>query len=164
MEFRSIRYIKTAMVASIAFFFTLAAFNNVIAFSNNYTALQHVLSMDTTFQAPELMQRAITHPAIQLAAYYLIVFWESMTALLCWIGVIQLLRAINKNSATFLKAKNMAFIGLFAGFLLYMVGFMVIAGEWFCMWQSPTWNAQPTAGLFVTLIMLVMLFLASSQE
>ena len=53
-----------------------------------------------------------------------------------------------------------AFIGLFFGFILYMVGFIIIGSEWFCMWQSSTWNAQSTAGLFVSLIMFVMIFLS----
>jgi predicted small integral membrane protein len=58
----------------------------------------------------------------------------------------------------------MAFIGLFLGFILYMVGFIVVGGEWFSMWQSSTWNAQETAGLFASLIMLVMIFLGLSEH
>lgn len=33
------------------------------------------------------------------------------------------------------------------GRLLKPVGFLVIAGEWFAMWQSQTWNGQRAAGI-----------------
>lgn len=159
-----LRYIKSGMVGAIALFFTLVALNNLLEFNSNFTAVQHVLSMDTTFQAPVLMKRAITQPSLQLAAYYLIISWELMTAILCWFGFIKLLRNARACDTTFHHAKNVAFTGLFSGFLLYMLGFMVIGGEWFCMWQSPTWNAQPVAGLFVGMIMFVMIFLSMSEQ
>ena len=154
-----LRYIKLGMVGSIALFFSLAAFNNLIDFTSNLPAVQHVLSMDTTFHAPILMRRAITNPSVQLVAYYFIIVWELLTAIICWIGCFRLLFNINAHDGQFDRSKTVAFIGLFLGFMLYMVGFIIIAGEWFCMWQSPTWNAQSTAGLLISLIMFVMIFL-----
>ncbi len=110
------------------------------------------------------MRRAITNPSIQLGAYYLIIAWELLTAVVCWIGCFQLLFNMNASDIQFNRSKTPAFTGLFLGFVLYMVGFIIIAGEWFCMWQSSTWNAQPTAGLFVSVIMLVMIFLGLSEK
>lgn len=153
-----LRYIKFAMVGSIALFFSLVAFDNLIEFSSNFPAVQHVLSMDTTFHVPILMRRAITNPSIQHGVYYVIIAWELSTAIICWLGCIRLLSYINATESQFNQSKNIAFIGLFLGFLLYMVGFIIIAGEWFCMWQSSTWNAQATAGLLISLIMFVMIF------
>lgn len=152
------------MVGSIALFFSLVAFDNIIEFTSNLPAVQHVLSMDSTFHAPVLMQRAITNPFIQLGTYYFIIAWELLTAAVCWIGFVRLLLNLNANEIQFNRSKLFAFIGLFLGFMLYMVGFIIIAGEWFCMWQSTTWNAQPTAGLFVSLIMFVMIFLSLSEK
>ena len=155
-----LRYIKLGMVGSIALFFSLIAIDNLIEFASNLPAVQHVLSMDTTFHVPILMQRAIINPSIQIGIYYLIIAWEFLTAIVCWIGCVRLLFNINASDSQFIAAKTVAFIGLFLGFILYMVGFIIIGGEWFSMWQSPSWNAQPTAGLFVSLIMFVMIFLA----
>jgi len=154
-----LRYIKLGMVGAIALFFSLAGFDNLIDCTSNLPAVQHVLSMDTTFHVPILMRRAITNPAIQRGVYYSIIAWELLTAGMCWIGCARLLFNIHAPDIQFNKAKNVAFIGLFLGFLLYMVGFITIGGEWFCMWQSPSWNAQTTAGLFVSLITFVMIFL-----
>ena len=154
-----LRFIKLVMVGSIALFFSLVACDNLVEFSSNFPAVQHVLSMDTTFHAPLLMRRAITNPSIQLGAYYFIIAWELLTAIICWIGCFRLVFNLRASDAQFNKSKVVAFVGLFFGFMLYMVGFIIIGSEWFCMWQSPTWNAQATAGLFVSLIMFVMIFL-----
>lgn len=156
-----LRYIKFWMVVAIALFFSLIAFNNLIDPNSNMPAVRHVLSMDTTFHIPILMRRAITNPDLQLGLYYVICAWEFLTAMICWFGALRLLQNIHKHDKQFNRSKTLAFIGLFLGFLLYMVGFIVIGGEWFNMWQSPNWNAQPTAGLFVCLIMFVMIFLNS---
>ena len=157
-----LRYIRLSMVGTMALFFSLVAFDNLIDFTSNLPAVQHVLSMDTTFHAKILMRRAIISPSIQLGAYYVIIAWELLTAIICWIGCFRLLFNINTNDTEFNKSKTVAFIGLFLGFILYMVGFIIIGNEWFCMWQSPHWNAQTTAGLYVSMIMFVMIFLGLS--
>ncbi|MBA2710304.1 MAG: DUF2165 domain-containing protein [Tatlockia sp.] len=155
----SFRYLKLFMVGSIALFFSLVSFDNLINVNSNLPAIQHVLSMDTTFNSPIFMRRAVTNPSIQIAVLYLISAWQLLTAIFCWLGCFQLLSHINSSALQFNQAKNLSFIGLFLGFMLYMVGFITIAGEWFCMWQSAVWNAQSTAGLFLSLIMFVMIFL-----
>ncbi len=160
----SLRYIKIGMVASIALFFSMVAFDNIIDFKSNWLFVQHVLSMDTTFHDSALMSRAITNPIIQKCAYCFIIAWEILTAIVCWMGCVALLANIKEKDAHFNKSKNIAYIGLFCGFLLYMVGFIIIGGEWFSMWQSLSWNGQMKAGLFINLIMFVMIFLKSGES
>ena len=160
----TLRLLKIIMVASIALFFSIVAFDNIVDPKTNWLFVQHVLSMDTTFHEPVLMSRAINNPMLQHAAYYVIIFWESMTALVCWLGEFFLLRALSKSDQQFQASKKCALIGLSLGFILYMFGFMIVASEWFAMWQSSTWNGQRTAGLFVTLILFVMLFLIDTEH
>ncbi|MDX1901294.1 MAG: DUF2165 domain-containing protein [Gammaproteobacteria bacterium] len=157
MEY-SVRFIKIGMLASIALFFSIVAFDNIIDFESNWIYVQHVLSMDTTFHNPALMTRAITHPSIQKFVYYFIIAWQILTALFCWLGSFILLSKINMKDAQFNHARKIGLIGLFLGFLLYMVGFIIIGGEWFSMWQSAIYNGQMKAGLFVSLIIFVMIF------
>ena len=45
-----------------------------------------------------------------------------------------------------------------AGFLVWFVGFMVIGGEWFLMWQSETWNGQEPAFRFYLTILAVLIY------
>lgn len=160
----SMRLIKISMVASIALFFSLIAFNNLIDFRSNFLFVQHVLSMDTTFHEPSLIGRSITNPNLQKYAYDFIIAWEVLTAIVCWVGVIKLFLNIKESPSVFNRSRQIAFLGLFFGFLLYMVGFIVIGGEWFSMWQSHLWNGQMKAGLFINLIMFVMIFLQQRED
>jgi predicted small integral membrane protein len=43
------------------------------------------------------------------------------------------------------------------GFLLWFLGFMVVGGEWFAMWQSKAWNGQEAAFRFYVTLLLVAL-------
>jgi predicted small integral membrane protein len=45
------------------------------------------------------------------------------------------------------------------GFLLYGLGFLVIGGEWFAMWQSEQWNGQDAAFRFLVTISAVLIIL-----
>lgn len=154
-----LRYIHISIISSIALFFSLVAINNLVDFQSNWLFVQHVLSMDTTFKESSLLNRAIQMNSVQKTVYFIIIAWELLTALICWTGVIILLANRNAVDQEFTAAKKTAFIGLLLGFLLYMVGFITIGGEWFSMWQSPIWNGQMKSGLFLNFIMFAMIFL-----
>ena len=156
----AIRAAKVIMVAAIALFASVVAFGNLTDYGTNLAFVQHVLSMDTIFAFSTIRWRAITEPALQHAAYAAIIAAETATALLCWIGAFLLLRNIRAGAGAFNRAKTFAVWGLTLGFLLWQVGFMTIAGEWFGMWQSQQWNGVPSAFRFVMVILAVLIFVA----
>jgi len=158
-----IRLSKTIAVAVIATFFTVVTYGNVVDFDTNFAFVQHVLSMDTTFQSPALMGRAITDPETHRQAYWLIIGWQGATAFFCWVGALRLLAAAGAGVA-FDDSKGIAVLGLTLGFLLYGFGFLVVGAEWFAMWQSEIWNAQATAGMFATVILGVLIFLSLPER
>jgi predicted small integral membrane protein len=41
---------------------------------------------------------------------------------------------------------------------------MVVGGEWFAMWQSPTWNGQQAAFRFYTTLLLALIFVAQNDS
>jgi len=82
----AIRAAKVATVAAIALFASLVAFGNLTDYDTNLAFIQHVLTMDTIFTSSTIKYRAITDPALQRAAYALIIATEAATAVLCWIG------------------------------------------------------------------------------
>ena len=147
-------YLKALLVASMALFFTLVAFTNVVDYNTNWLFVKHVLSMDTTFRSPHLIGRAISSGLLQRSVYVLIIFWEILVAILCWLGTYYLLR----------KKKKFAVIGLSAGFVLYFLGFCVIASEWFAMWESPHWNGQIKAYLFSAILLLILVFVNQNEK
>ena len=152
-----IQLCKVALVAAIAFFFTLVAFGNVTDYNSNWQFVQHVLSMDTTFPNATLRWRAITNPTFQQAGYWGIIAAEILTAVGLWLGCLRLLKAA--GGYEFGRAKSVAVLGLTLGFLLYAVGFVSVGGEWFAMWQSQTWNGQQKAFDFVAMIGAVLIVL-----
>ncbi len=153
-----IRLSKVAMVAAIAALFSVVAFGNIIDYGTNYAFVQHVMSMDTLFPTTTITYRAITDPALHRAAYVLIIATECLTAVLCWVGALILLLRCRGPGCAFNRGKAIAIAGLALGFLLYQFGFIVIGGEWFGMWMSQQWNGVPSAFRYLTIIMLVLLF------
>src|SRR6516162_6240114 len=93
VEMRIIRLSKTATVAAIALFASIVAFGNITDYGTNWAFVQHVLSMDTLFPTTTIKYRAIDAPALQTAAYVLVIAVETITAILCWIGAARLLLA-----------------------------------------------------------------------
>ena len=153
----TIRLCKISLVAALASFFTLVAFGNVTDYVTNEEFLRHVFSMDTIFETSNLRWRAITNPTLQTGGYWLIIATQIIAAAVLWTGSIRLLGKLNSNG--FDRAKRIAAAGLTLGFLLYAVGFILIGGEWFAMWQSPTWNGQQTAFGFLAMIGVALIVL-----
>jgi predicted small integral membrane protein len=158
------RLAKIAMVAAIAVFATLVAFGNITDYGTNFAFVEHVLAMDSIFPNSTITYRAITSPALHHAAYAIIIAAEALTAVLCWIGAIALLRRLRANAPAFNRAKAWAVAGLTAGFLTWQFGFMTVGGEWFGMWQSAKWNGVQSAFRFAMVIIAVLIFVAMKDE
>jgi len=158
------RAAKIAMVAAIAAFATLVAFGNITDYDTNFVFVQHVLSMDSVFPNSAITYRAITSPALHHAAYAIIIAAEALTAALCWIGTVALLRQGRAPAAAFNHAKTWSITGLALGFLVWQFGFMTVGGEWFGMWQSAKWNGVPSAFRFAVVIIAVLIFVAMRDE
>ena len=94
-----VRTCKMLLLAAIAFFFTLVAFNNLTDFDSNYQFVRHVLMMDSTFPGNHGMWRAIRAPWIHVAFYLGIIAWEILNAVLGWWGCIALFRALRSPEA-----------------------------------------------------------------
>ncbi|GHD56415.1 membrane protein [Thalassobaculum fulvum] len=158
-----VRWAKLIGVAGIALHMSLAAFGNITDYGTNWTFVQHVLAMDTTFQSPALMWRAVTDPTLQTLAYLAIIAAETAGAGLLWAGLAKLWQARTADTAGFHAAKDLALFALMWCFAIWVVGFIAVGGEWFAMWQSATWNGQAAATRFATVTGIVMIFLAMRE-
>jgi predicted small integral membrane protein len=154
------RYAKIIMSLSLAAFCLLVAFDNITDYGTNYLAVQHVLSMDTTFPGNALMYRSITNPVLWQVIYALIIATEAIAGVLLLAGSIRLIQLRNAPDAVFNEGKALVIAGYTLAFLLWFLGFMVVAGEWFAMWQSQTWNFQQPAFRFVMIVLGVLVFVA----
>jgi len=156
----AIRSAKIVLVAAVALHASLVAFGNVTDYGTNFAFVQHVLSMDTIFKNVTIGYRAITSPVLHHAAYALIIVAEAATAILCWIGAWRLFGRLRADAGAFNRAKPFAVCGLTLGLLVWQVGFITIAGEWFGMWMSQQWNGVPSAFRLVMILLAILIFVA----
>jgi len=154
------RLAKVVIVAALAAFALIVAYNNLFDYDSNYQFVRHVLSMDTIFPDSVLRSRAIDSEIMWRAAYALIIATETLTGVLLTLGAAALLVRLRAPAKTFNRAKLLAVAGLAFGFCLWFFGFIVVGGEYFAMWQSKTWNGQEGAFRFVTMILGSLIFVS----
>jgi predicted small integral membrane protein len=159
-----IRLAKVAIVAALACYALLVALNNVVDYGSNYEFVRHVLSMDTTFPGNALMHRAITDETVWRWAYAAIIVTEWATGLLLAIGALALVVRLRAPVPALNRAKAWAVAGLVLGFSLWFFGFMVVAGEYFAMWQSKMWNGQEAAFRVAIIMLGGLIFIALPDD
>ncbi|MBC6439162.1 MAG: DUF2165 domain-containing protein [Rhodospirillales bacterium] len=108
----AVRLCKIALLACYTLLLTLIAFGNITDYDSNWPFVQHVLAMDTTFQSPGVIWRAITDPTIQTIAYLGIIATETAAGLICWAGIVQLVRHRRASPARFLLAGGITLLFL----------------------------------------------------
>ena len=119
--------------------------------------------MDTTFRNETMMLRAVHSPVLHHAAYFLVIVLQTAAALLCWVGGIRLLTRLRVASC-FHADKGVALVGLGLGAFIWLGLFLVVASEWFLMWQSPEWNAKTTAFHLALLTFVILIFVALRDD
>ncbi|MEU9125714.1 DUF2165 domain-containing protein [Streptomyces sp. NPDC048506] len=143
------------LTGTVALYITLVAFGNITDFGTNQQFVRHVLAMDTTFQDPDLMWRAITSHALQDATYVAIIAWETVSALVLIAGTVLWAVGIRRGGLT--RARWVSTLGLLMVLALFGAGFLAIGGEWFAMWQSKAWNGLEAATRNVTVAGIALL-------
>jgi predicted small integral membrane protein len=159
-----IRVSKLMLVMSMGLLASLVGFGNLTDYGNNLAFVQHVFLMDTIFPGSAIRDRAITSPVVQNAGYVLIIGFETVTAVCCWIGAFNMWRVRRAAGSIFNRAKRWAIAGLTLGFLTWQVAFMSIGGEWFGMWMSVTWNGEESAFRFFATFALVLIFVSLRND
>lgn len=158
------RIAKVLLVLSLAAFALIVTYDNLVDYGSNFAFVRHVLSMDSTFAGNALVGRAIAHPLAWHIAYAAIIATEGTTGLLLLMGAWSMWCARRRDAAGFRMAKRWAIAGCTVAFLLWFVGFMVVGGEWFAMWQSKEWNGQEGAFRFYMAVLGVLIFVSQPDE
>jgi predicted small integral membrane protein len=159
-----VRLAKVAMTAALAAFAFIVTYDNIVDYGTNYEFVKHVLSMDTTFPGNKLMGRAITDPRLWTLGYAAIIAAEGLVFVLLGIATLAMLFALRAPAAGFQRAKTWLAAGVALGFMVWFFGFMVVAGEYFAMWQSKTWNGQESAFRFYMTLLAVLIFVNQKDE
>ncbi len=158
------RLAKIALVAAVGFYLLLVVFNNVTDYGSNYAFISHVLAMDTTYPGNGGLWRAIRSVPVYHGFYIAIIVWEAIAAGLAFAGAWQLWGVRGASAVVFNRAKGVAVAGLTLNLLQWLVGFVSVGGEWFLMWQSPTWNGLAAAGRMFPMVGLTLMFLSTRDD
>jgi len=137
----------------------LIAFSNITDYATNFEFVKHVLSMDTIFENSTVKYRSITQDGFHHAAYIFIIALETAIAYFLITSAIQMFLKLKGDKEKFNSSKKNAYIGISLGIVLWFVGFTVLGGEWFSMWQSAAWNGLDPADRITTFFMLTYLAL-----
>ena len=145
------KIIKIVLIMYFILMFFLFAINNTFDFNTNYQYIKHVLSMDTTSNQNSM--RAIHNPIIYLITYLAIIIWQY---LIFFVGLTGLRSYVKHNQIYLIN------YALLMAISLYFFGYLIIASEWFLMWQSKIWNGQNTAFQF-TILFILLFIIVNSQ-
>ena len=137
----------------------IIAFSNLTDYSTNFEFVKHVLSMDSIFENSTVKYRSITNNTIHHLSYLFIIMLEITMAYFFITSAVQMYLQMKNSKEQFNLAKKNAYIGVSLGILLWFIGFTVIGGEWFSMWQSNDWNGLEEANRIVSFFMLTYLAL-----
>ncbi|MGZ4000192.1 MAG: DUF2165 family protein [Mucilaginibacter sp.] len=158
------RVAKTISVAAIALMSVLIVIGNTTDYFTNYQIIEHVLKMDTIFPGGTIHYRSIDSVFLFHASYILIIALEAAMAFCCVKGSWALFKNLRSGAASFHAAKNWAVAGLIIAIGIWFLGFEVIGGEWFAMWQSHTWNGLASAERIVSFLTLVLILLHFKED
>ncbi len=154
-----LRFAKAISVTGIALMSLLIVVGNVTDYYSNYFFVEHVMKMDTTFRVSHLHYRSISTPFLFHAGYIVIILLEAIMAFCCTKGSWVLFKNIRKDAPVFNASKNWAIAGIITGIAIWFIGFEVIGGEWFAMWQSATWNGLGAAERVLEFLMFTLILL-----
>ena len=158
------RVAKTLSVASIALMSLLIVFGNITDYGTNFLIAEHVLKMDTTFPESRIHYRSIHSTFLFHVGYILIIVLETLMAFCCIKGSWLLFKNLQSSAAMFHASKNWAVAGIIIGIVIWFLGFEVVGGEWFAMWQSSIWNGLPSAERIVSFLVLILILLHLKED
>lgn len=158
------RAAKAIAVAAIGLMALLVVIGNTTDYFTNYQFVEHVMKMDTIFPGSHLYYRHINNPFIFHAGYIVLIGAEAAMAFCCIKGSWLLFRNLKASALVFHAAKNWAVAGIILGIMIWFLGFEVVGGEWFAMWQSSVWNGLGAAERIVSFLVLVLILLHFKEE
>jgi predicted small integral membrane protein len=159
-----LRLAKAISVLAIGIMSLLIVIGNTTDYYTNYQFVSHVMKMDTTFPDSHIHYRSIGNPVLYHAGYLFIILAEVLMAFCCLKGSWLLFKKLKADAVTFHAAKNWSVAGLGIGIIIWFLGFEVVGGEWFAMWQSSQWNGLGSAERIVSFLVLTLILLHLKDE
>jgi predicted small integral membrane protein len=137
MESRTIGRLALIVMALFPALWGLLGFLNDATDFNGTAAnaVKPMIAMTGTYDNPWQNWRAITAPWAAPVALTLIMSTELVAGILGSIGLVSMLLRFRASAAEFARAKAFMILGCLGAVLVWGVGFMVVAGDWFLAWE-----------------------------
>lgn len=136
-ELRVSRLVCLVMALYPALWGIFSLMNNIADFSGTaQNAVEPILSMKDTYNIPGQMWRAIHLSEAPYIGLAVITTMETLAGILASVGLILMLRSLTKPYPQFSTGKAWAMAGATCAILVWGVGFMVVAGDWFMAWEA----------------------------
>lgn len=136
-ELRASRLVCLVMALFPALWGIFSFMNNTADFVDTaQNAVGPMLSMKDTYNIPGQMWRAINLPEAPYIGLAAITTMETLAGVFASVGLILMFKNFAKPYQQFSTGKAWAMLGAACAILVWGVGFMVIAGDWFMAWQA----------------------------
>ncbi|MGV3492002.1 MAG: DUF2165 family protein [Devosia sp.] len=139
----STRNVARLALLVFALFPTLWGFLGLINDATDFNdtvvnAVKPMIEMTNTYGNPLQTWRAITIPGAATIGLIGIMTVETLAGIFGLIGLVGMVLNFFGSWAKFEKAKAWMMLGCIFAVLVWGVGFMVIAGDWFLSWEAKT--------------------------
>ncbi|MQY20113.1 DUF2165 domain-containing protein [Nocardia macrotermitis] len=164
------RHAAVAVLAAITgLYYLIVAVTNCVDTTTNRRGVADVLSMRSTIHTHATDWHAITNSTVALVVYILIVAWEYLTAGALLAGAAMWVRALSsraRRGPSIDLAAKLSSLGWTMAIMLFLGGFLTVAGEWFRMWANKEVNASSAAlqNFLVAAIGLILVHLPSTDR
>lgn len=140
----------------------LGVLNDATDFTDTaQNAVKPLIEMTNTYGNPWQTLRAIKFAWAPPVALVAIMAGELLTGLLATIGLVLMLARFTGTPEAFARGKAWMILGSAMGVLVWGVGFMVIAGDWFLAWEASTNPLNTQLGAMVYFLPCCLALLAA---
>ena len=138
MDLRLVKRLALIVMALLpALWGLIGDLNNASDFSGTVNnAVKPMIAMTNTYGNPWQTWRAITAPAAAPVALVIIMAFETMAGVLAAISIVVMLANLSGTAAQFARGKAWMILACLFAVLVWGVGFMVVAGDWFLAWEA----------------------------
>jgi len=113
--------------------------NNATDFTGTVnTAVRPMIEMTNTYGNPWQTWRAITAPWAAPIGLLVIIALETTAGVLGAVAIVVMLANIRGSADAFARGKAWMNLSCLFAILIWGVGFMVVAGDWFLAWEAKT--------------------------
>jgi predicted small integral membrane protein len=151
MDLRTAKRLALIVMALFPALWGLLGFlNDATDFTNTVNgSVRPMIAMTDTFNNPWQTWRAMTAPWAAPAGLIVIMSTEGIAGILASIGVLAMLANFRASAEAFAKGKAWMILGCLAAILVWGIGFMVIAGDWFLSWERSKDPLNSQAGAMI---------------